>query len=355
MFSPIKVLVVDDSALIRQMLTRALALDPRIEVVGVARNGAEAVEQAKALTPDVITLDIEMPELTGLEALPFLQKESDAKVLMLSSLDDPDTTYQALSLGAVDFISKPAGGMASSLTALSDVLIKKIKTAHRIELSAVDSMIQAMRGKSTPADNGERASSLDSLVCVASSTGGPPALEALFSGLGMDLPAAYLVVQHLPAGFTQSLAKRLDKRSNVDIREAATGDRIEQGVAYLAPYGSHMRVMRSRSANPRIQLETGEPIHGVIPSADPLLESAAESFPSVIGVVLTGMGNDGAAGLAAVKARGGKTIVQDESSSVVWGMPGTAVRMGVADRVMPLEGISMEIRSALKGGVASDG
>lgn len=354
MLRPIRVLVVDDSALIRQMLTHALALDPRIEVVGIARNGVEAIERARALEPDVVTLDIEMPELSGLEALPHLIRDTQARVLMLSSLDDPDTTYAALSAGAVDFIPKPKGGFASSLSDLADGLIKKIKTAYRID---PDKRFQISTAKLAGRDGADAdalpaaGGPLRRLVVLAASTGGPPALEQVFTGLSPDLPAAYLVVQHLPAGFTESFARRLAKLSGLPVREGRAGTVIESGHGYIAPHGSHMVVRGVPGGRTTIGLRDLPPLHGVKPSADPLFESAAEAYgASVTGVVLTGMGQDGAAGLAAIVGAGGRTVVQDEDSSVVWGMPGAAVRRGAAHAIVPIDRVATEIRRTLREG-----
>lgn len=354
MLSPIRVLVVDDSALIRQMLTHALSLDPRIEVAGTARTGIEAIEKARLLGPDVITLDIEMPELTGLEALPFIIRETNARVLMLSSLDDPETTYAALSAGAVDFIPKPKGGFATSLSDLADVLIKKIKMANRIPAEKRtfpdDRSAQGAAratGRQGVADSGEATR----LVVLAASTGGPPALERVFSGLSPDAPVAYLVVQHLPAGFTASFAKRLGRIAGFPVIEGRQGLPVQPGMGYLAPHGTHMMVTRDEGHTATLSLSDAAPLHGVRPSADPLfLSSAAAYGPAVTGVVLTGMGQDGAAGLRAIRDAGGRTIVQDEGSSVVWGMPGAAVRQGAAQTVVPLDKVAAEIRRTVREG-----
>lgn len=358
MLLPIRVLVVDDSALIRQMLTHALTLDPRIEVVGIARTGVEAIERARDLRPDVVTLDIEMPELTGLEALPFIIKETSARVLMLSSLDDPDTTYAALSAGAVDFIPKPKGGFASSLSDLADILIKKIKTAYRVSPDkrvAVSSAMLAGKGlgEALPpvSKRAGVASDVSRIVVMAASTGGPPALERVFSGLASDLPVAYLVVQHLPAGFTASFAKRLSKIAGFPVTEGRSGASIEPGQGYIAPHGTHMEVRGEPGRLTTMALREAPPLHGVKPSADPLFESAAAVYGAkVTGVVLTGMGQDGAAGLEAIRDAGGRTVVQDEDSSVVWGMPGAAVRRGVAQVVVPIDRVAAEIRRTLREG-----
>jgi two-component system chemotaxis response regulator CheB len=362
MRSKIRVLIVDDSALIRQILTRALSVDPRIEIVGSAKDGVEGIEKARELQPDVVTLDVEMPQLTGLEALPHILKHSDARVMMLTTLDDPDTTYTALSLGAVDFINKPKAGFATSIADLSELLLKKIKIAYRIDPEKAHAAAAASSGPEAAesTDGGEAppeptrpvpaASSCDRIVAIASSTGGPPALEKVFSGLTSDLPAAYLVVQHLPQGFSASLARRLDSVGGVEVREAAEGAYVEPGLALLAPYGAHMIIEHTPAGRSRIVLEDAPPTHGVRPAADPLFESVAESCGDrSVGVVLTGMGSDGARGLAAIKAAGGDTIVQNEETSVVWGMPGAAHKMGAVRHMVPIGLVAAEIRRTLRG------
>jgi two-component system chemotaxis response regulator CheB len=354
--APIRVLVVDDSALIRQMLTHALELDPRIEVVGFARNGVEAVEKAQQLRPDVVTLDIEMPELTGLEALPHIIRDTDARVLMLSSLDDPDTTYTALSAGAVDFIPKPKAGFASSLSGLADELSKKIKTAYQVPPDKRFAASSAVLAGRRPSDGGASvAASIltpkapDRLVVIAASTGGPPALERVFAGLSPNVTAAFLVVQHLPAGFTASFAKRLARIAGFPVAEGGQGMRVECGRGYIAPHGRHMTVVGEPGRATTIRLADSEPVHGVKPAADPLFESAASTFgEEVTGVLLTGMGRDGASGLSRIRQAGGRTVVQDEETSVVWGMPGAAVRLGAAHVVAPLDKIATEIRRTVQ-------
>lgn len=358
MIPVIKVLVVDDSALIRQILTRALGLDPRIEIVGTARNGVEAVERAKELRPDVITLDIEMPLLTGLEALPFLLKETDARIIMLTSVDDPATTYEALDAGAVDFIVKPKGGFATSISDLADTLLKQIRTAYRVEPSKRVSRGANLIGRLVrePHEVGRRAAgktsrTIDRIVAVAASTGGPPALERVFSGLTADLPAAYVVVQHLPAGFTSSLVQRLRRVTDIEVVEATADATLRPATAYVAPHGVHMTVGKRAGGIPRVKLEEGPSVHGVKPAADPLIESVARAYGSdSVGVLLTGMGSDGADGMVAVRGSGGTTIVQDEATSVVWGMPGAAVRRGAVQHVVPLDDVAGEIRRSVRGG-----
>ncbi len=352
----IRVLVVDDSALIRQMLTRALAMDPRVQVIGSARDGVEAIEKARDLEPDVITLDIEMPELNGLEALPHIRKNSPARVVMLSSLDDPETTYKALSLGAVDFLAKPSAGVATSITELTEVLLKKIKTAYRITPERAALVVQANAAElfktAEPAiavaPPTITATRISACVAIASSTGGPPALERVFSGLQASMPATYIVVQHLPAGFADSLARRLDSVSEVKVSIAEEGMHLEPGHAYIAPHGSHLVVERSEG-QPVLRMTDGPSLHGVKPAGDYLMKSVASIFGGhSVGVVLTGMGSDGADGALSIKKAGGDIVVQDEPTSIVWGMPGATVRSGATNRQVPIGLVAAEIRRAVR-------
>lgn len=347
----IRVLVVDDSALIRQMLSRALSMDPRVQVVGVAKTGVEAIEKAVSLNPDVITLDVEMPELTGLEALPHLRKRTSARVVMLSSLDDPDTTYRALNLGAVDFIPKPTAGMATSITELTEVLLKKIKTAYRItpEQAGAATAVVESDGVEPPAPARTSVDgALKAVVALTASTGGPPALERVFSGLPASMPAAFIVVQHLPRGFSKSFARRLDNVSEIPVAEAVDGETVVPGRGYVIPHGAH-GIVEHEGKEPVIRLVPGPAQHGVVPAADPLFVSVANEFgPRAIAVILTGMGSDGARGALAIRERGGETIVQDERTSVVFGMPSAAQRMGAAGRVVGLGLVAAEIRRQVR-------
>lgn len=349
----IRVLIVDDSALIRQMLTRALSMDPRVEIVGTARNGVEAIEKARQLSPDVVTLDIEMPELTGLEALPHLRKLTDARVVMLSSLDDPDTTYRALSLGAVDFIPKPSAGMASSITELTETLLKTIKTANRIDPGVAQAVIDAPVPDAAHEPMGRMPAGVElgSVVAIAASTGGPPALERVFSGLSPALPAAYLIVQHLPPGFSASLARRLSSVGDIHVSEATDGEIVEPGRGYIASHGRHMQIETAGGA-PRIRLTAEEPRHGVRPAADLLFDSVAHSFGCrSVGVVLTGMGSDGAKGALAIREAGGEVVAQNEETSVVWGMPGATLRAGAVHRPVAIALVAAEIRRSVRAQV----
>lgn len=351
MISAIRVLVVDDSALVRQILTHVLGDASRIEVVGVARNGIEAIEAVKALKPDVVTLDIQMPEMDGLEALRLIVRDSDARVVMLTSVNDPETTYQALEAGATDFIIKPREGLASSIDRLTVELVRAVKAAYAA--APEKRMKTAPPAPAEPVRMASPGGDPERLVCIAASTGGPLALDRVFAGLTSDAPVAFLVVQHLPVGFAASLAARLAKVAGFPVVEARDEMRIVAGQGYVAPHGTHMRITGSPGSPTRIELVKGPSIHGLIPSADPLLESAAECYGSrTVGVVLTGMGSDAAVGLLAVREAGGQTIAQDEQTSVVWGMPGSAVKIGAAQCVVPIDRVAVEIRRAVRNGVS---
>lgn len=346
----IKVLVVDDSALVRQLLCRVLSEAPDVEVVGTAATGMEAIAKARELVPDVVTLDIQMPDLSGIEALPHIVRSTPARVVMLTAVDDPDVAYEALAKGATDFVVKPKQGLASSLAGFAEVLVEKIAVASRVKPELrVPNVPPAERGSvqrrySAPARGGVAVR----LVGIAASTGGPPALETVFSRLAASVPAAYVVVQHLPAGFTDSLARRLSRVTDVKVSIAEPGTIVEHGVCYVAPYGAHT-VVQGRAVV-RLAVQDSDALHGVRPAADPLFESMAATVAErAVGVVLTGMGADGARGLRAIRDAGGTTIVQDEQTSVVWGMPGAAVRAGAAGRVVPISQVADEIRRAVEG------
>jgi two-component system chemotaxis response regulator CheB len=288
-----------------------------------------------------------MPEMDGLEALRHIVRESKARVVMLTSVDDPDTTYRALELGAIEFIGKPHEGLASAIDRLGSELVRAVRTAYAVSpgkrsQAAPPAAASEPKPAAAPGDP-------QSVVVIASSTGGPLALEQVFAGLRTDEPASFLVVQHLPAGFATSFAARLARIAGFPVVEAQDGMRLQIGNGYVAPWGTHMRIEGKPGHATLIRLVEGPTLHGLKPSADPLFESAAEAFGKrVVGVVLTGMGSDGAYGLSVIRAAGGSTIAQDEDTSVVWGMPGAAVRLGAAQSVAPIEKVAVEVRRALR-------
>jgi two-component system chemotaxis response regulator CheB len=332
----------------RKLVSEILSTSGEFRVVGTARHGLDALKQIHALDPDIVTLDVEMPELDGLQALGYIMSETPRPVVMLSALDSPNggaLTIRALELGAVDFVHKPSGAARDSIDLLGSRLLDALRAATCVNLRGVPvlarpSLVERRAGRTVP-------DAATNAVAIAASTGGPRALAELIPRLPAGLDAAVLVVQHMPAGFTASLATRLNALSRLPVSEAKAGDRIDHGRVYVAPGGFHMRVV-DVDGIPRVALEQTPPIWGVRPSADPLFRSAALRFgASLVGVVLTGMGRDGAEGLRAIRDRGGYAIVQDRGTSIVYGMPQAALTTAGADRMLPLGDIAAEIAGAV--------
>ena len=330
---PIRVVLVDDSAFIRYTVAKYLQEDPGIEIVGNARDGLDALEQIPRLKPDVVVLDVEMPRMDGLTALKRIMVECPTPVVMLSGLTQQGarTTIQALMRGAVDFVPKPDAKI--NIHTVVEDLAAKIKAAAG---SGTKSIRPPTTGevKSPPAKRGPRPLGReDPVVVIGTSTGGPRALQEVLTNLPADFPAAVLVVQHMPPGFTRSLAQRLNQASALVIQEAADGDRLARGLVLLAPGDYHMQFRRAK----QVELNQGPRRRHVRPSVDATMESAVEYHgANVIGVVLTGMGDDGTEGARQIKKAGGLVIAEHESTSVVYGMPASVVRAGLADKVVPL-------------------
>jgi two-component system, chemotaxis family, protein-glutamate methylesterase/glutaminase len=339
----IRVLVVDDSAFMRHVITRELTSDSQVIVIGAASNGLEAISMARELRPDVITLDIEMPKLDGLGALPRVLEVCQARVIMLSSNEGVGqaNTVRALELGAVDFILKPTGSVSPNLSSIRDTLLRAVHgaataTVHRLAPthdSSANKLSKSWKGNV----------SARRLVIIGSSTGGPQALTAVLPHLPADLDAGVVVVQHMPAGFTASLASRLNDTSALRIREAASGDVIMNGEALVAPGDYHLRVFNEDGVF-RLKMDQGPRVHGVRPSVDVAFGSASEAAPGrVFGVVLTGMGRDGTAGAGAIRDSGGWVLAQDEASCVIYGMPRSVIEAGFANAIFPLKEMSNAI------------
>lgn len=342
----IDVLVVDDSAYMRKVVSNLLQSDEDIFVVDTARDGLEAIEKVKQWRPSVVTLDVEMPKLDGLAALERIMRECPTPVIMLSSLTQQgnETTIRALTIGAVDFVGKPSGTISLDIQKVREELITKIKIAAKASISNIHTPVPYVPLRVLAPSASSLGLTPHKLVVIGSSTGGPNALSQVVPRLPGNLPAAVLIVQHMPAGFTNSLAKRLDETSALEVCEAKEGDVFFCGKAYLAPGGYHM-VLQSRSA---VGLNQDPPVHSVRPAVDVTLESAVNYYgPNVVGVILTGMGYDGSRGMTLVKKMGGKTIAQDEATCVVYGMPRVVVEMGKADKVLPVQKIADEIVSML--------
>jgi len=344
--APIRVLVVDDSSFMRGAVARLLSADRHFEVCGQARDGLDAVKLASELCPDVITMDFNMPGLNGAEATRRILAERPLPIVMLSAhtRDGAAETVDALAAGAVDFVEKPDGEVSANMSNVRDELIQKLLTAAGAKvLSAPPAGSASTRSASEPPVSRRAARSAVRhmppglrIVVVASSTGGPSALVRVLPTLRLAEHAALLVVQHMPPAFTAALADQLSDRVGYAVREARAGDALEPGLALVAPGGKHLLVARSG----RLALSDAPPQHGVRPAADVTLKSAAQAYGArTVGVVLIGMGRDGATGLAAVKAAGGRTLAQDRGSCTVYGMPRAAVEMGVVDEVVALDRI----------------
>ena len=341
---PIRVLVVDDSAFMRRVVREAIAAQPDMEVAGVAINGLDALVKVEQLQPDVVTLDVEMPEMDGLTALRHLMARYPRPVVMLSSQTQEGavTTLRALNIGAVDFVAKPSAAISLDFHQVKDELLHKIRIAAKATVRGPIPVPPA--GPIAERRSLVGSARFDRVVVIGASTGGPRALGTLIPALPADGRTAYLIVQHMPAGFTRSLADRLDSSSQLSVREAAQGDQLAAGLALVAPGNSHLSI----SASGSVELDDGPRVHGVRPSIDVTLNSVVERFGRLgLTVILTGMGHDGTAGAVALHEAGGVVLAEDESTCVVWGMPRAVFESGVADQVVPLDGMAEAIVTAL--------
>ncbi|MED0674594.1 MULTISPECIES: protein-glutamate methylesterase/protein-glutamine glutaminase [Aneurinibacillus] len=375
---PIRAVVVDDSAFMRKIISDLLAGDPDIQVVGKGRNGLEAIELVKKLSPDVITLDVEMPVMSGIEALEQIMKVSPLPVVMLSSLTQHGTseTIRALEMGAVDFISKPSGAISLDLHKIGAEIVQKVKEAAGVKVSRlIKSEIAPLRvspllrsggqhhpgsvlaEKETVRDDNEKKiwhaedgrRNVHNLVAIGTSTGGPKALQVLLRDFPRDFRGAVVIVQHMPPGFTKSLAQRLNSLCEIEVTEAEDNQVLKEGHAYIAPGNYHMEIRQRTDGELYISLNQSQPRGGHRPSVDMLFESIARiHHPAKYAIIMTGMGSDGTAGLKKLKETGNCTVIaQDESTCVVFGMPRAAIRAGTVDIVAPLHEISVQLMRCL--------
>jgi two-component system chemotaxis response regulator CheB len=336
----IKVLVVDDSALMRKLIPTILARDSAIEVVGTAMDGAFALKKIAELRPDVVTLDLEMPRMDGMETLRMIMKSAPVPVILFSthSKEGAYCTFKALALGAVDFVAKPQDAAVGHLDAIADQLIEKIKVAKR---AAGRSLPPVVVNDSLFPKKKSAGSALppNRVIAIGISTGGPNALQFILSQLPSDFPASILIVQHMPEGFTEMFARRLDECSPLEVHEARSGDLLLAGRVLLCPGNRHMMVRRMPRGD-MVVLNDSAPVNGHRPSVDVLFHSVAQEFAlTAVGVLMTGMGEDGAIGLGAIKSAGGMTIAQSEESCVVGGMPRAAIARGFVNRIVPLNAL----------------
>jgi len=346
---PINVLVADDSAFMRKIISDIVKNQQDMVLVSTARNGEDALKKIKLYNPDVVTLDVEMPELDGLAALKVIIKEHPLPIIMVSTHTSKgsETTIEALTEGAVDFVTKPSLLKGEGIEEFSEVLPQKIRNAAGASLPLRHHIIPS----SKPLSDSSKIEKIKAegrivrcAVAIGASTGGPKAIEEILRSLPRELPAAVFITQHMPPQFTYSLAKRLDRISSMKVVEAKAGENIEEGSAYVARGGYHLITPNETT----ISLSDAPPVQHVRPSVDVMMESIANVFgKAVIGIILTGMGRDGSEGMSCIKERGGKTIVQDPSTSVISSMPQSVITRGLADIVAPLPEIVPVIKRLL--------
>lgn len=348
--APIKVLIIDDSALVRKILTLMLRKDPAIEVVGAAPDPIIAREKIKELNPDVLTLDVEMPRMDGLTFLRNLMRLRPMPVVMVSSLTErgADVTLEALSLGVVDFITKPKGDLGNQLTELGEELCAKVKAAAHAKVRGAAPSASLSADAVLPPPRRRHLNTTDSLIAIGASTGGTEAIKDVLLGMPPDAPGI-VIAQHIPPGFSRAFADRMDKLTRLRVKEAEDGDVVLQGHAFVAPGDHHLLIERS-GGRYICRINDGPPVNRHRPSVDVMFRSIADcAGPRAVAAILTGMGADGAKGLLELREAGAHTVAQDEATSVVWGMPGEAFKIGAAAEVLPLGRIAHALLSAPAG------
>ncbi len=347
-----RVVVVDDSSFMRKFISDLIHQDRDLKVIATAVNGVDAVEKVKELRPDVVTMDIEMPEMDGLTALTAIMQECPTPVVMLSNRTRVGaySTVRALELGAVDFIAKPSGNISLDLEKIQDELILKVKIAaksyHRVmRLTGIAESLHEEDFNTllaTPSLQNTCCLPPQKIIAIGTSTGGPRALQTVLSKLPGNIPAGLAIVQHMPPGFTKTLAERLNAISQLEVSEAHDGDELTMGRALVAPGDRHMKIKRIGDRF-YAQLSNEPPVGGLRPCIDIMMDSVARCGIPVMGVLLTGMGHDGVAGLKKIQKANGFTIAEDESTCVVYGMPRAAVEHNCVNRVTPIHWVSQEI------------
>lgn len=350
----IKVLVVDDSAFMRKALSSILQEDPEIKVVGTARDGVEAIQMIQDLKPDVVTMDVEMPRMDGITALKEIMLKCPVPVIMVSSLttEGAKVTLEALEFGAVDFIPKNLSELSVNIVKIKGMLLEKIKTIGKRGVIRRKPIIKTQDTKiETPKIEPplKRISTERKvgIVSIGTSTGGPKALQEIIPKLPKDFPVPIVIAQHMPPNFTKPFAERLDQLSQLSVKEAEEGEPIKPGTVYIAPGRGHMRLKR-RAIETLVSISEDKEDFIYRPSVDALMLSVADCFPGrSLGVILTGMGNDGARGCKKIKDTGGRVFAQNEETCVVYGMPRAVVEAGIADKVVPLDEMAGEIINAV--------
>lgn len=342
----VRVLVVDDSAYSRRSITRMLESLPGIEVVGYAGDGEEGIRQVISLKPDLVTLDLEMPRMDGFTMLRILTGRFNMPVIVVSAVAEADKVFKALELGALDFVAKPVSEASEELLSIRSDLQNKVRQAvtEKLRNPMIAPVSPASSSKIPHVTLGKKRGSID-LLAIAASTGGPPALQALFSSFQQSYPFAVVVAQHMPPGFTKAFAERLDKGSAFEIREAVDGEAVRPGTVLLAPGGFNM-ILEADNSNIKVRILSSDGYRH-IPSADALFASCAPIYGKrMIAAVLTGMGNDGSKGIRDIKEKGGVVFAESEESSVVYGMPREAIATGKVDKVLHLANMHDEILRA---------
>jgi len=348
--SKVRVLIVDDSAYSRQMIKKLLQSDPGIEVLGISSDGIDAMSKTLNLKPDLITLDLEMPEMNGFSFLRWLVKTRPTPVIIVSSYADSKTVFKALELGAADFIAKPTKTALIEFQKMVKDLLIKIKGIKDFRMDRLSKNLELIEREDTQRAVLERPGYDIEAVAIGSSTGGPAALRILLSKLPSDFPAGIVISQHMPKGFTASFAERLNGISKMRVKEAKEGDELESGKVLICPGGFHM-LFRKKGRKIVAIIKESKNTDKYIPSVDMMMTSVAEVFgPKTMGVVLTGMGSDGKQGMLEIKKRGGYTIVESEDSAVVFGMPSEVIKAGAAGWVLPIPEIPDEIVKLVRGG-----
>jgi len=353
----IRVLVTDDSAFMRRVIKEMIDSDPMLEVVGVARNGREGLDMAKSLKPDVITLDIEMPDMDGLTALRFIMREAPTQVLMLSSLTTKGSveSLQALKLGAADVLAKDASNFSANIMKIKGDLLTRVKALGRSKrhLPAAPVTISATDKPSVPKAATFRPGQFD-LVCIGSSTGGPPVLESLITQLPKTFTSPIVISQHMPQLFTKSMADRLNETSQLNVVHAETGMRIDKGHVYIAPGGAHLHLKREGLTRHSLVV-SDEPLEAVFkPSVNVLFETAAQcTGRRTLGIVLTGIGDDGCEGAKVLHEKGATILAQDEATSVVYGMPKAVAQANIDATILSPQQILQTLISLSRAGQAA--
>ncbi|HEC97364.1 MAG TPA: chemotaxis response regulator protein-glutamate methylesterase [Nitrospirae bacterium] len=340
----IKVLVVDDSAFSRQTIKNMLLKAPIIDVIGIAVDGIDAIKKTLRYRPDIITLDLEMPEMDGFSFLRWLMRESPTPVIMVSSHSDTKTVFKALELGAVDFIAKPTRKASLELQNIENDLLAKIRNIDASSLNKLNRNLLSIPAK-RPLDKVPTFSCKlpDRIVAIGASTGGPQALQLILTGMPENFPAPIVISQHMPGGFTGSFSERLNRLSAIRVKEAEDDEPLEPGKALICPGGCHL-LLKTGSDRIYTRLKNADDNDRYVPSINLMMESVAEIFKDMtLGIVLTGMGNDGTRGMVEIFRRGGYTITESEETAVVFGMPREVINAGVAQRILPLRDVSSEL------------